>query len=208
VRVLVLPAFLAVSLVGLMACPAGLSHTSARTLDHGSTEVTLSLGGMAAEHEYSPPVLPLGGVQVRHGISDRIELGATLGTSGAGARMKVGLVRSESASSGFSLSVEPGATVFPLFREGTTPYATLQLPVHLGFRIGGDELTLSPRVVYSLHPDISPTLYAGSSIGYSFSVGESIQLTPEFGLLVPVVEADPSAAPVIPTFGLGFTWGR
>ena len=191
-----------------MACPAGFTHTSARTLDHRSTEVTLSLGGMPYEHEYSPPVLPVGGVQVRHGISDRIELGATLGTSGAGARMKVGLVRSESESSGFNLSVEPGANVVPIFREGTHPVATLQLPVHIGFRFGGDELTLSPRVVYYLHPEINPTLYAGSSIGYSFGVGESIQLTPEFGLMVPVNGTSPSAAPVLPTFGLGFTWGR
>src|SRR5690606_41231076 len=43
---------LAGSLLGLSACPSTLSHTSARTLDKGQREATLSLGTFSSRHTF------------------------------------------------------------------------------------------------------------------------------------------------------------
>lgn len=207
-RFLIVPAFAAASFAGLMGCATSLSQTSARTLDKGKTEVTASLGVLAPEQQaYAPPVLPAVLAQVRHGADEHLELGASIGPSGLGARIKVGLIRSESPTSGINVSLEPGASIMVAPWAPVDGFWDLTLPLHIGFLMGGHELTLSPRVgTGGLFSEEQWTPYAGGSIAFAIRMSESFRLTPEVGLAVPLGEG--ARIPAMPSFSLGFTWGR
>lgn len=206
---LAFPALLAVSLGGLTGCLSSISQTSARTLDKGQTEFTGSIGAVVLPPEdYAPPALPLAQVQVRHGLTDRVEIAGALSPSNVGARLKLGLVRSESETSGFSLSLEPGAGVYFLPTQAFNGAVEVSLPLYLGVRFGGGhEFTFGPRVG-AVGPmrggPWNPVI--GGTAAFAFKVTDNFMLTPEIGLLTYLGAEDGTTWG--PSFGLGFTWGR
>lgn len=196
-------------------CMSLSTQTRARTLEAGKTEVTASLGGVY-HADIAPPVLPDVQVHVRHGVSDRVELGASLGSSGLSAAVKVGLVRSETPRSGLNLSLHPKVTAaFWPGNEGGLLSAQGSLPLLVGIPLGEHELTFAPGLRYvteTLQRFEPSNLLAGATVGIAFRVTKSFTLTPEVGLYTPLDRNSTltihTPGRVLPTFALGFTWGN
>lgn len=195
-------------LIGSTGCLGHQTATSARTLDAGRTEVTAS-----AAVDWI--VFPQGRLQVRHGLSDRVELGAGLGANGLSVHSKFGLVRS-GAQDGANVAIGPTVHGFT-GNLGGHPRTEMGafLPLLLGVRIQGNEVTLAPYVGWqrvigvpdSTTTNDHQTFYGGATLGVAMRVGGSFLLTPELGLKV-LTDASQEYFSAIPTLGLSFTWGR
>lgn len=213
-------ALTALSLCSLLTtgCLAAQTFTSARTLDQGKTEVTLVA---AAAYTYTGSYygqipLPAFGAQVRHGLTDNLELGGTIGETGVAAQLKFGLLRSGTPDGGVSLAVAPAVGGLPrALSQGdqVSVHFNAELPLLLGVHLGGGhELTLAPlaRWTYGAQGHF---VAAGGTVGVALRLSDLFVLTPELGVMAPVAGAHPYGSnggfsSLVPSFGLGMTWGR
>lgn len=218
-------ALIALSFSSLLTsgCLAAQSFTSARTLEQGKTEVTVIAAAGFPNVEtgyggYAHLPAPSLGAQVRHGATEHLELGVTLGQQGLGGQLKFALLRSESPQAGASLSVAPAAILNPmaLGQAGARLLFSGELPLLLGIHLGGGhELTLAPLARWTYGAGGS-FVSAGGTLGVALRLSDIFVLTPEVGVMVPVMGEHPFdyrhsesvLGPVVPSFGLGMTWGR
>ncbi len=213
---------LALTLLGslfLLGCPSASSLTSARTLDEGQLQFVIApnlMGlGVSSEEGTAVPFIPMVEGQFRYGISDHVELGGKLWFGGFAGHMKFGLVRPESADTGFNLSLDPGLSYTGVsVNDAVVGAVYVYLPVVMGFRFGsGHELTIGPRLVpvfggvsTSDGGSAGNALLAGSSLGGSFKLG-SLRLMPEFSLLADTRPEPGAQRAVFSQFSLGFAFG-
>lgn len=208
---LLLPSLLFATTFLVAGCQHVGHQSSARTLDAFQSRFVVATG--AATWVDGDVVMLAPAVQVRmhYGISDHVEVGISGGTDGLSILSKVALIRSQSESSGFNLALEPslGAGSY-----GGKVMGTLRLPLLIGYRFGGHEITLGPRVHFSgLPAHISSPggsgrwpetgLYAGGTLGGRIKTGAHFTISPEVGWLQPL--SDRGAMP-IPIVNLGFSW--
>lgn len=213
---------LSLAIVGsvlLMGCPSISNLSSARTLDKGqlqfiATPNVVGLGTVGPEGS-ALPFIPMAEGQFRYGITDHVELGGKLWLGGFAGHMKFGLVRSESAESGFNLSLDPGISYTGImFNESVVGAFYVYLPVLFGFRFGeGHEFTIGPRLVPILggvsvanESERGAALFGGSSFGASFKLG-AIRLIPEFSFLADTRPPAGAQRVVFTQFSLGFAFG-
>ncbi len=200
--------------------------SSARTLQKGKFQVSMAPGAYGAVSSTSNVYLPQLDLQGRYGVTDRFELGARLWLVGAAVDAKFGLFRSADPNNGFNLSVDPGLGYLGLTSSGSGSSAsvgtvTLYLPVLLGFRFAGHELTVGPKLVDMVLLGSSNgtstlggnILLAGSSIGFAIRVGDNFKITPEASFLYPFAGSTTSGSNVavgggaIVQLALGFQFG-
>lgn len=203
-------ALAAAALFGGSGCLGGhQTATSARTLDAGRTELTAS-----AAVDFA--IFPQARLQVRHGLMDRVEVGGGLGGNGLSLHTKIGIVRS-GAEDGVNVAIGPTVHGFTGSIHGNqTTDMGAYVPLLLGVRIQGNEITLAPYVGWQRRigePDITTTnddqsFYGGATLGVAMRVGGPFLLTPELGLKVLKNDAPSDSFSAIPTLGLSFTWGR
>lgn len=183
------------ALAGAPGCATVNGLGTARTLDAGETRL---LGGAelgwVSSRPFGSPLLRLDG-GVRHGLSDRLEVGAHAGGwplvvqwGHVGADAKLALVRSPDPTAGFDLSLAAAVQLDAVHGGGATGWGwTAQLPLLVGVNDGPRRTwVVAPRLVYQgLYSEgASPVLkpYGGLSLGVAWR-GEEVTVLPQVGLL-------------------------
>lgn len=183
-----------------MGCWSASTMGSARTLPRGKVQGFIAPGVVGIGGNGTTNVFPQFEGGIRVGVTDRVELGAKAWLVGFNVDAKIGIVRPASPLNGFNLSVAPGIGLL----GGTTNLGYLgslgasgvnfYLPLLMGFRFAGHELTLAPKVVdtqWVFNNGNSTTaenwLFLGSSLGFSIKLGEFVRLIPEVSFLAHVL---------------------
>ncbi len=176
---------------------------TADTLGPGRFEVQAQTG-IATLHAPGPgaargTTLPLiaSDSHLRVGVSDRVDVTASLGFNGLGAGVKVQLTPPDNGL--FYASVSPHATVFPL----AGVFTHLDLPLLVGVPFGPHQLVGAWRMhVYDVRSDLVGTgtlVTGGASVGFAVDVGNGVLVQPEYTALFPVSGGvpylDPSLGP-------------
>jgi hypothetical protein len=198
----------------MTGCPSVAVLGSARTLDRGRTQAAVALGvagGVVTRRPYNDTssssaatVGPQTTVLVRHGVTDRVELGARLWTSGLQLDGKFAVIRSEAP--GFDLSIAPSLGVIYVPTTGYVPSIPIQLAVLGGFDLGWARPFAGPRVMDRIVFYQGPinTWSLGGSLGISIALGHQLRLVPEVSVLVPLGS---TVTEVFLEAGLGMTFG-
>jgi hypothetical protein len=209
-------------------CASLSSFETARTLGRGKVEFSLEpgVGGALADpalaHSGLAPWAPQGNVAVRGGVSDSVDLGGRVGTTGAEIQTRFALL-----PNGFSvvhLSLAPAVGYFPPI-GGVRGFVFAQLPLLFGVETGGgSELVLGPKVLDISYPGAgrSSSLFAGASLGFRIQLARHFALHPEVAgawnvlqspsgeavLLNATGQYSGAAAPLIVQAGLGFIFNN
>ena len=180
----------AIPLLG--GCATMGTFQNAETLGKGKWEVGIEPSMWGAASESATVMYPHAGVSARVGLSDRIDVGGRVGSSGIELSGKFGLTDRESnvpvsiAPSVGGLALGAGSTSFSII--------ALQVPVLVGLRMGENEVVLGPKVhLWSFGASVdnsgaSAAIWSlGASAGYSARVGPTVRLIPELAVLRPIV---------------------
>ncbi|WP_375769271.1 hypothetical protein NR798_47650 [Archangium gephyra] len=163
---------------------AGKTRWSAQVMAQGVTD-----GG-----EDSVP-LPRVAVEVRHGLSERVEVGARASTFGLEVSGKVELVESRGSPWAVSLAPVVGVQQLTMRFDRAMAYSEQRyaaLPVLVGWAsVGGSQLVLGLRPTWLYFPRVLSTpaenaFALGGSLGYAFPVGSRVRLMPEVAVMLPV----------------------
>lgn len=199
-------------LVLALLLSAGCQHVgtqmSARTLDAGRARMSAGLGAGIWVDEDQVFLAPAFQARLQYGITDQAEFGVTGGTDGLGGQLKLAMIRSPSPVEGWSLSFLPGLSVGPS-TWGSDPYglrSTMQLPMLVGYRFAGHELTLGPRFLYVSTMGVrnAQAVFGGTTLGATLRFG-SLTVSPELGVMSRLLWAG-NVPTLIPVANLGFGW--
>lgn len=185
--------------LALWALVAALSGCSMATLgtaapvDRGETQLLLAPGFMRvglSGSVHPGPQLEVGG---RHGITDRVDLGARLWLPLPGyvVDSRILLKRAASKDRGVDISLNPGLMYIyaPGGDNNSTPlhFTTVQMAALFGWRIGGGkQVVLAPKVsdIISVDPSTSfgsalNMVVGGASLGLVWPLWRGFALVPE-----------------------------
>jgi len=181
-------------LTGTMAgCATANSYQTASTIGDGNFQFVVEpslLGFTVDEGTGSTGIVDISG---RFGVSDNMEIGGRLGSSGVELMSKYQFT--EPGSDGPIVSIAPSIGGFAAGIGGTgAGLLNVEIPVLIGLPVGeSSELVLGPKIVdtyllatvegVSANANI---LWVGSTIGYAAQVGERFKLLPEVGVIYPV----------------------
>ncbi len=217
-----------------LGCPSFSTLGSARTLNKGAREAMVS---PAAYGQPKGPAPTIEGA-LRYGLADRFEVGGRLWLLGGQIESKVGLLRPDSAREGLNVSLFTSVGYFGLLSmpwpalgyggslgggggsSASTQALTASAGLLGGYRVGGHEITLGPRVLYAAlfrGTESAEVTSVGGSLGVSVRILEWLRLVPEVSVLYPLrgdfalSEMHPGiASPGAPIFraGIGVTFTR
>ncbi len=197
------PLALSTTILVASGCQHVGQQSTARTLDAFQSRVSVAVG--ASTWIEGDVISPGAAVQARlqYGLSDHVEVGLSGGSDGLGVMTKVALIRSASDLSGLNLAIEPSVSAGT---ADNTTLATARLPLLFGYRFGGHEVTLGPRVHYAWAAGserLAGGLYAGATLGMRIKTGPHFIISPEIGWLQPLTR---DSHPLVPIVNLGFSW--
>lgn len=183
----------------------------ARTLPKGTSHLHASVGAYNFEERLGASItdkegnvtdetsarfrgnLPQFDLVYRYALTDRVELGGRFQFGSVGIESKVALVRPDSALSGFNLSINPTLLGQPVGNTlGSAPVAPLlmaSLPLMMGVRFSGHELTVSPRLFFFSQVGNGSNvaqLYGCGSVGFAPVFFERFRILPEVSVLTPL----------------------
>jgi len=176
-------------LLTLVGCTASAGQR-ARTAGKGAVQVGLE-GGASAGAVWPAPVMDLA---VRVGVSERLDLGARVGSSGYEAQGKLRLTDDDSdlvVSAAILASYKSFGSACPMGGDcGSVNAQSLMVPVLVDIPTGPrSAVVVGPAGRYSYVRSPSgwgpePTwLQVGGSLGYALSFGGSFTLLPQVGAL-------------------------
>ncbi len=129
----------------------------------------------------------------RYGVSDGVDLGARIGTTGLDVNAKFLLTKPDDLNLAVSLNPTVGGFFFGL-ANAAFAYGTINFPVLIGFKFGHHELVLGPRLMaqFLLAGASSASagafvLTPGATVGFAISFQDIFTLLPEIGLAVPLI---------------------
>ncbi|HLT31435.1 MAG TPA: hypothetical protein VK013_15475 [Myxococcaceae bacterium] len=200
--------FLLSTLVATSVLVTGCQHaghqSSARTLDAHQSRFSVAVGaGSVIDGDVIMPLVPAAQARLHHGLSDHVEVGLSGGTDGLTVLTKLALVRSPSAASGWNVALEPSIGAGP---SAGNVVGSARLPLLIGYRFGGHEITVGPRVHWTqtLAATWPPSgLLAGGTLGARIRAGAHFVISPEIGWLQPLFAKDLWPIPIA---NLGFSW--
>ena len=206
------------------ACASSGLIGGARTVGEGHTELfvapQMSIGGSDAIGTTAAQ-LTLG---VRHGLTDRVDLGARLwafptsfvSMVGGSVDVKVAVLRSRRTNRGVDLALLPSAGYQFVEGRGTDVHVVFgHLPFAVGINVGGDnQVVIAPGVSYqlSLSRGAAPVHFPfiTGAAGFMWTIDDDWWLMPEVGVMWSWVgTADgPGTAIIRGGVGAGFDlWG-
>ncbi len=167
-----------------------------------------------------PLIAPMVDVSVRYGVSEGVDVGGRIGTTGLELQGKFLLTKPGDRHVAVSIAPTAGGFFFGLLN-----YAALNLPVLIGIKLGDHELTFGPRLtgqfLFGAGAGTSAAisgLLAGLSLGFAAQLSEHFALLPEITVSIPVLgsvgiagmTSASVAQQIVPVvqFKLGFEIGR
>ncbi len=171
----------------------------AETLGQGNFEIAIEPGvvGVAGTSVDDVGVgggfLPSFNLAARFGVSDRVDLGARLGSGFAEFQMKFMLT---DPSADTKISLAPYVTPAVFGGGGAAAgFLRAKVPLLIGFAAGANnQVVLGPSIgTWAFLAGGGgaaaggAAIYPGMSIGYSAQVGDSVRLHPEIGVDIPLV---------------------
>lgn len=204
-------------LLGLMGCATAGTFQTAHTVGPGGWEAGGDASVLVVVDQASDyPYLPIPHLSGRVGVSERTELGGSVGIDGLKANVKVQLTPVH--DEGVVVSVLGGTKVLPLPTPDTS-----------GVLLGAEEAVLvgiptadvgqlvlvgrGAQDVGFVGSNRATLLWAGGGLGWSWQVDERFRLMPEVAAMVPLWVVDESGDGSFPQglfvqFGLGAAFGE
>lgn len=175
----------------LTGCATLGTFQSAETLGQGNWEVGIEPSMWGAAAEGGSVFYPHAGVSARVGVSERIDIGGRVGSTGIELTGKFGITEPEA---NVPISVAPSIGGMAITAGGASlAVIAVHVPVLFGVPIGENELVVGPKLhVWSVGagaPGSSASAgiwSVGGSVGYAARVGRSVRLIPEFALVKPL----------------------
>ncbi|MBM7113052.1 hypothetical protein [Archangium primigenium] len=226
-------AALALGLLG-SGCVSFSQVQTADTLGAGRFQLGLEPGAQPVEETETESdgtrtvkrgYAPLVDLSLRYGVTERLDLGARIGSSSLELQSKILLTSPENES--LAISLAPSASgIFAAFGPLEAGYLRVSLPLLIGIKTrGGSELVFGPRLdgrrfLAGAGEDTLGVniLNAGASVGYALRVSEGFRLLPEVAYsrtIAGSAEANGATvdrgvvnAPGIWQFRLGFLFGQ
>ena len=167
----------------------------AQTVGKGKYEVSVEPGFWPLQIEDRSINLPSLNGALRYGISDRVDIGARIGTGLLEFQSKFLLTRPEHKWLAISLAPSFGGVFGGAFgiKSG---YLNVPVPLLIGLKLGKHELTLGPRVQNLLGSGGSSenkgalfVLLGGGSIGFGAQVTPKFRILPELAVVTPLMAA-------------------
>ena len=181
-------------LLSLSACPMNGTMQTAETTGAGNFELGIE-PGVPGVIITSAEDTPFSGffdfsVSGRYGVSEGVDVGARVGTTGAELLTKFALLPQDDAT--VLLSLAPTVGGFALGAGGIgAGFINWKLPLILGIPLGDHQIVLGPRVsgttIFAAAGSDAAggTLFsAGTSVGFSIRIGK-MRLLPEFSFSAP-----------------------
>jgi hypothetical protein len=133
----------------------------------------------------------------RYGATDRLEPGLKLWPGGAQIDLKIGAVRSTSASAGLSIAVDPAIGYSTLNGKGVGLVGRLTpcLPLLIGWRIGLWEFVVGVQgsADFLFYPNAAVRgLRVGGTVAVGYLVSDEFRVEPNFAVSIPVFSDDVS----------------
>ncbi len=180
---------------GVAGCTTVATLQTAHTAGKGSTQVALELGEQALVTRDTLRAYPVAGVAVRHGVSDRVDVGARVGPSGLEALAKIQLTPPPPS---VVVSLAPTLAAYAWDPEGVKIRSfNVGVPVLVGLPFGeGHQVVLGPRVnmhFFSLSAGSArgsvDTVTAGGTVGIAWRMpgSRAVRTVTELGALRPVL---------------------
>ncbi len=198
--------------LGATGCTATGMVQTAQTVGKGGYEVSIDPGVTGAV--VFPIPGPLFHAAFRYGITDRIDIGARVGTMHAEVQAKFLLTEPENEN--IAVSIVPAVGALVGLGEGTNG-VHVPIPLLVGIKLGAHELTFGPRVqntIYFSKTDAGESfsfysLGAGLSLGFAAQATNTFRILPELSFAVPLVfggsDFPGSSAPELENvYGVGF----
>lgn len=195
------------SLVLLSGCATLGTFQNAETLGKGGWEVGIEPSMWGGAGAGGAVTYPHAGVSARVGVSDRVDIGGRIGSTGVEFTTKFGLTARDAA---VPISFAPTVGGFAIAVSGASAgILALHLPVLIGLRVGDrGEFVLGPKAhIYQIFANSgslggSATIWSlGGSAGYSAPVGKTVKLIPEVACVVPVVGTASASGSSVSAFG-------
>lgn len=195
-----------------------VSTGMARPVDKGSLQVSISGGavnvGSLDTREELPPYfvsIPQGDLNIRYGLTDRMDVGARLFPVGGAVDGRFALLRAPSLQRGIDLTLAP-LILYSRHGKGgwgSEPFMQLELPLLLGVNVRGSQFVFGAKVGTYFGPEklqsdsFSPTL--GTSLGVAIPIVSWLRIMPEIN-----VRVRPTGTPTLPFVfngGVGLIFG-
>jgi hypothetical protein len=212
----------AVVAVGASGCASLGNVQRADTVGDGNTEFALEPGAWGAVSGAGPTMIPHLDLAVRHGVTERVDVGARFGWSLLEVQGKFLLTEPSDPAKAISLAPTLGGLVIGGLGAGAG-LLNIGFPVLIGFKLGGgNELILGPRLQTWLlfgaaggSGAVATLLAPGATIGFAAPVGDMTTLLPELAVVVPALNAGnfsgvslPGASGAFIQFKLGILFGQ
>ncbi|MBM4389620.1 MAG: hypothetical protein FJ090_00750 [Deltaproteobacteria bacterium] len=178
----------------LTGCATFGTFQNAETLGKGNWEVGIEPSMWGGSGESATLLYPHAGVSARVGLSDRVDIGGRVGSSGIELSGKFGLTERDA---NVPISIAPAVGGMAIgAADASVSILALHVPVLFGLRMGENQVVLGPKVhVWSFNAgaagsSASAAIWSlGASAGYSAHVGGSVRLIPELALVRPLFGA-------------------
>ena len=207
----------ACTIAALAGCSAMATVKTARTVPEGRTHylAALELNGGGPVDDPAE-ILPEAAIGVRHGVSERVELGAMVRSlplgrrvTTAGGELEVKVQVCRDASGTFDVALGPAAGA-RWIASGEVAYATL--PILFGWNLENDatQLVVAPEVGLQRwsSPGADPILarVLGLSLGLVIRTGPRTAIVPEIAIHHTPVGVERSPGSLLVHLGFGFLY--
>lgn len=208
-------AFLVAWLIGCAPATVQMARTSGK----GTFELGLEPGVQASYVEEELTAVPTANLAARYGVSDKLDLGARVGTGLYELQLKY-MFTDPAATDEMAISIAPAGTLLAGGLPGVGGlYWSGRLPVLFGIPMGdGSELTFGPvgsALLLTAGAGSSRALAlvgtVGGQVGYAARVADNLWLVPQLDFGVPVLAAagarGNATAEVSAGYAVGFQLG-
>ncbi len=206
--------WLAAAAVLSAGCASYSTRVSPRPTPPGETRYGFNLDAQMLQPAGANRTVPNFEFTVRHGLTERVDIGGKVGVFGGEFNTKMTLVTGR-----LSVALLPSTQIgFAPFGtdEDIVPFASFGLPVLLGLQLGSAELVAAPRIHLQASPAETVTggrpevgtllLGVGGTLGLRFEVDTWV-VFPELGVLAPYAVDVESWEGVVWQGGVGIQFG-
>lgn len=175
-----------------VGCATHGGVTTAHPVGQGNVQVGIEPGAAMVSGVDRPAVAPTFNVAVRYGVSDRVDLGGRLGTTGY---ELLGKIQLNQPGADVPISVAPSGHVVAWGRnDHGFAYVQYQVPLLVGIPLGESQLVVGPKVRHMIavggaggHSSGGSVLMTGGVVALSLKAGNTFRFHPEVALDVPTI---------------------